>query len=82
MPRAEQVAADVAIDEQHERRLRLPIRVVSREVVREKLAVLENGIDRVAQKPRLAAQLPNPRSVRGLEFPNLETLFVGHWRGA
>ena len=64
-PRAEEVAFDDAVLLEDERRLGLNIRVVGREVVSKNLAVLEYGVDRIAQKPGFAAQAADRLAVAG-----------------
>ena len=78
MARAEQVAADFPIHEQHKGRLRLPVRVIRGEVVGEEFAILEDGIDRFSEKAGIAAQLADSRAIGWLEFANLESLFFSH----
>ena len=53
---AEQVAADLAVDLEHERGFRFVIGIVGREEIREELAIFVNRIDRLAQESGLATK--------------------------
>jgi hypothetical protein len=53
---------------QHEAGLRLGVCVVTCKVVGEELTVFENGVDRLAKKPCLAAETADGLAVPGLEF--------------
>ena len=79
--RAHEVAADFAIHEQHEGTLRLPVRVVGREVVGEKFAILEDRVDGLAEKARGAAQFPDACAVSGLVAADFDSAGDGHFCG-
>ena len=63
---AEQIALHNALLLQHERRLRLDVGVVSRQVVSENLAILEDGVDRLTQKSGLTAETADGLAVARL----------------
>ena len=79
-PGAKEVAFDHAVLLKHKRRLRLHIGVVGGEVVGEELAVLENLIDRLAEKTRFATKPPHRRTVAGLVIANNGIRRMGHSR--
>jgi len=79
-PGAEEVAFDHAVLLKHKRRLRLHIGVVGGEVVGEELAVLENLIDRLAEKTRFATKPPHRCTVAGLVIANDGIRRMGHRR--
>ena len=76
--RAEQVPANLPLDEQHERRFGFPVGVISRQVICEQFPVFKHRVDRVAEKPGLAAELPHAGAVGLLEFANLELAALRH----
>ena len=51
--RTEQITPDLAVDLNHERRFRFPIRIVSREKIGEQLLIFVDWIDWRSEKPRL-----------------------------
>ena len=76
--RAEQVAADFPVHEQHEGRLRLPVGVVGRQVIGEEFAVLEDRVDRVAQKAGFTTELPDAGAVGSLKFADFKLAAFRH----
>ena len=66
--RSEQIPLHHVILLQHERRLRLDIGVVAGQIVGKNLAILEDGIDRLTQKPGLTAEMTH-----GLAIARLKT---------
>ena len=79
-PGAKEVAFDHAVLLEDKRRLGLHIGVVGGEVVGEELAVLENLIDRLAEKTRFATKSPHRRTVAGLVIANDGIRHMGHRR--
>ena len=77
VPRAEEVAADLAVHQQDEGALGLPVGVVGGEVVGEELAILEDRVDRIAEKAGLAAELADAGAVGGGAEGR-----ISNWRGS
>jgi len=61
-------------------RIPAPSPCSKREIIRKEFAILEDGIDRVSQESRLAAQFPHTRAICGLKLPNFKVFFVSHVR--
>src|SRR5687767_3673825 len=77
-PGAEEIASNFIVHEEDERGLRLPIRVISSEIVRKELAIFEHRINRVAKEPGVAAKLANARAIAPLKPTNFEFFFFDH----
>ena len=72
LARAEQVAAELAVGLDDERRFRLVIRVIGGEEIGEQFAVLVNRIDRFAEETGLATKPPHRLAIGGAIAANVE----------
>src|SRR5436189_518872 len=78
--RAQQIAADLAIDLDHKRGLGFPIGVIGGKKIGEQLSIFVDRIDRLAQKSGIAAKLADSIAIRVAIAANDERLLVldGH----
>jgi len=78
MTRAEEITMHLAIDFQNKRGFGFDVGVVGGEVVGEQLAVLENGVDGIAEESGVTAQFPDDGPVGGTEFTGNDVARFGH----
>src|SRR6476646_1319505 len=76
LTRAEQVTANFAVHLQEKTRFRLVIGVISGEKIGKQFAILVHRIDRVAEKPGIAAEFPYRFAVGSAIAANEEGLVI------
>src|SRR5689334_2912672 len=77
---AEQVATQLAVLLDHERRLGFVVRVVGGEEIGEELAVFVDGIDRLTEEPGLATQPPHRFAIAPAVAADDVSIEVLHFR--
>ena len=71
--RSQEITLHRSVLLEHERGLGLDVRVIAGQVVGKDLAILKNGIDRLAQESRVATEMPHCLPVSRLKPTNDET---------
>ena len=71
--RSQEITLHRSVLLEHERGLGLDVRVIAGQVVGKDLAILKNGIDRLAQESRVATEMPHCLPVSRLKPTNNET---------
>src|SRR5712691_5028085 len=78
LARAQKVTANFTIDFDDERRFRFVIGVISGEKIGEQLSIFVNRVDRLTQKPGLAAQFSHRLAIGTAVAANRESVLVVH----
>jgi hypothetical protein len=73
-----QVSLQTPLFYQYKRRVRFVFQIIVRQKIGKQLAILEHRINRVPQKPCVAADRPNRITIGRLIPPHLKDFNIGH----